>query len=79
MNQCSTWTGKSVSVLILWLQPFKSYDFFQSHAQRKENDDRQYIIANSSIYKNPSVSSIKLKQTWRVHYFAANGFMYIIG
>ena len=50
MNRCSIW-NRLVSVLSLWLQPFKSYDPFSGvmYEERKENGELQYAITNSSI------------------------------
>ena len=48
MNRCSTW-NRSVSVLSLWLQPFKVMPFFPELCMKKGNGDRQYAITNSSI------------------------------
>ena len=60
MNRCSIW-NRSVSVLSLWLQPFKSYDPFP----RVMREEKKMAIGNIQLQtalKNPCVSSTKVKQ-----------------
>ena len=63
MNRCSMW-NRSVSVLSLWLQPFKSYDLF-SRVMCEERKWRSEIYNYKQLYKNPCVSSTKVKQTMK--------------
>ena len=44
MNRCSIW-NRLVSVLILWLQPFKSYDPFS----RVMYEERRMVIGNMQL------------------------------
>ena len=63
MNRCSMW-NRSVSVLSLWLQPFKSYDPFPE-SYVKKGKWRSEIYSYKQLYKNPCVSSTKVKQTMK--------------
>ena len=58
MNRCSIW-NRLVSVLSLWLQPFKSYDPFSGVMY----EERRVVIGNMQL--NPCVSSTKFKQTMK--------------
>ena len=63
MNRCSMW-NRPVSVLSLCKQPFKSYDLLSKAMQ----EERRMAIGKCNykqLYKDPCVSSIKLKQTMK--------------